>query len=33
MEKQLVEQLERNGLSFQQLEAVLDNIESKHGGK
>jgi len=32
LEKQLVEQLERKGLSFQQLKAILDDIESKHGG-
>ena len=32
MEKQLIEQLERNGVSFQQLKAILDDIENKRGG-
>ena len=32
MEKQLIEQLERNGVSFQQLKSILDDIENKRGG-
>ena len=33
MEPQLIKQLERNGVSFQQLKAILDDIESKRGGE
>ena len=33
MEQQLIKQLERNGVSFQQLKAILDDIESKRGGE
>ena len=32
MEKQIIDQLARNGVSFEQLKAILDDIESKRGG-